>query len=86
MQVLMVLLLIFGIVVLMIAIIMGISYAVGTVLSAREGARVDASNKDPCAQCNAERDWYEALPPLKQNMVTVWWLVNRYLCSLKGCS
>ena len=86
MQVLMVLLLIFGIIVLMIAIIMGISYAAGTVLSAREGARVDPSNKDPCAQCNAERDWYEGLPPLKQNVVTVWWLVNRYLCSLKGCS
>ena len=86
MQVLMVLLLIFGIIVLMIAVVMGISYAAGSVLSSRQGARVDASNKDPCAQCNADRDWYEGLDPLKQNLVTVWWLVNRYLCSLKGCS
>ena len=86
MQVLMVLLLIIGIIVLMIAILMGISYGAGTVLSSREGARVDPSNKDPCAQCQADRDWYEGLPIWKQNVVTVWWLANRYLCSVKGCS
>lgn len=85
MQYLMVLLLILGIVVLMIAIVMGISYGIGTFMNSRDGVRADPSNKDPCAQCQADRDWYEGLPILKQNVVTVWWLANRYTCSVKGC-
>jgi len=86
MQILMVLLLIIGIIVLMIAIIMGISYGIGTLMNSRNGTRADPSNKDPCAQCQADRDWYEGLPSSTQNVVTVWWLANRYLCSVKGCS
>ena len=85
MQYLMVLFLIVCIIVLMIAIVGGISYGVGRFLNTRDGGKADPSNKDPCAQCQADREWYEGLAPGQQNLVTVWWLVNRYLCSAKGC-
>jgi hypothetical protein len=85
MQYLMVLFLIIGIIVLMIAAILGISYGIGMYLNNREGARADPSNKDPCAQCQADREWYEGLPIWQQNVVTAWWLVNRYQWTQKGC-
>lgn len=85
MQHLMVLLLIIGVIVLMVAVVLGISYGIGAALNAREGARADPANKDPCAQCQADRDWYEDLPIWKRNLVTAWWLANRYLCAIKGC-
>ena len=85
MQYLMVLFLIIGIIVLMIAAILGISYGIGRFLNTRDGARADPSNKDPCAQCQADREWYEGLPIWQQNVVTAWWLVNRYQWTQKGC-
>ena len=85
MQYLMVLFLIVGIIILMIVVVMGISYGLGHTMNTREGTRADPANKDPCAQCQADREWYEGLPSWKQNVVMVWWLVNRYQCSLKGC-
>ena len=86
MHYLVVLLLIVGIIVLMLAVLLGISYGIGAFMNSRDGTRADPSNKDPCAQCQAERDWYDGLPTWKQNLMTVWWLVHRYLCSMKGCT
>ncbi len=85
MQYLMVLLLIIGVVVLMVAAIMGLSYAIGAFMNSREGARAGPASTDPCAQCQADRDWYEELPIWKRNVVTAWWLVNRYSCAARGC-
>ena len=85
MQYLMVLFLIIGIIVLMIAAILGASYGIGRFLNTREGVRADPANKDPCAQCQADREWYEGLPIWQQNAVTAWWLVNRYQWTQKGC-
>ena len=85
MQYLMVLFLIIGIIVLMVAAVLGISYGIGQYLNTRDGTRADPSNKDPCAQCQADREWYEGLPSMQQNLVTAWWLVNRYQWSQKGC-
>jgi hypothetical protein len=84
MQYLMVLLLSFGVLLLMLAVVLGISYAIGISLRSR-AAGPDPADKDPCAQCRADRDWYETLPVWQQNCVTVWWLANRYQCSTKGC-
>ena len=81
MQYLMVLLVMAGVVVLMIAGFLGLSYAFGAWLNSR-GAAHEA---DPCAQCQADRDWYEALPVWQRSVVTAWWLTNRYQCAAKGC-
>jgi len=85
MQFLMVLLVMIGVIVLMLAALLGISYGIGAFMNSRDGNGVDASNTDPCAQCRADHDWYEDLPIWKRNLVTVWWLANRYRCSAKGC-
>jgi len=74
-----------GIVILVLAAVLGISYGIGAYLNSRSGKRVDAADKDPCAQCQADRDWYDELPGWQQIVVTAWWLVNRYLWSAKGC-
>jgi hypothetical protein len=86
MQYLMVLLVMIGVIVLMIGAVLGISYGVGYFLYSRTRIPADPANTDPCAQCQADRDWYEALPIWKQNVVTAWWLANRYLCAAKGCT
>ena len=81
MQYVMVLLLMAGVIVLMIAGVLGLSYAVGAWLYSRDAAHAG----DPCAQCQADRDWYEELPLWQRSVVTAWWLANRYQCAAKGC-
>ena len=85
MQYLMVLLLMFGVFLLMITCVLGISYALGAFLHSRRGSYADPANTDPCSQCYADRSWYEELPMWKRNLVTAWWLANRYRCALRGC-
>jgi hypothetical protein len=85
MQFLMVLLVMIGVIVLMLAGLAGISYGVGAFMNSRDGSGADPSDTDPCAQCRADLNWYEDLPIWKRNLVTVWWLANRYRCSEKGC-
>lgn len=83
MQYLMALMVILAVTAFMIAAVIGISYALGAYLNRREAVRTGA---DPCAQCQADRDWYEELPVWKRNVVTAWWLANRYQCAARGCS
>lgn len=85
MQYLMVLLLSSGVLVLAIGIVLGVSYALGALLHSR-GGRADPADDNPCAQCYADRDWYEGLSIWKRNLVTVWWLANRYQCATRGCN
>lgn len=85
MQYLMVLLLMVGVFLLMVACVLGISYALGALLHSRRGDTADPANADPCSQCYADRSWYEELPIWKRNLVTAWWLANRYRCALRGC-
>jgi hypothetical protein len=82
MQYLLALLMIAGVTVLMVGGVLGLSYAFGAFLNAREAAR---TGSDPCAQCQADRDWYDELPLWKRNVVTAWWLANRYHCAARGC-
>ncbi len=86
MQYLMVLLVMAGVIVLMVAIVLGISYGIGVLLYSRTRIPADPANTDACAQCQADRDWYEGLPIWQRNVVTAWWLANRYLCGAKGCN
>jgi len=81
MQYLMVLLLMIGVFVLMVAMVLGASYCLGSVLS----GRVRSPQLQGCDRCQADRDWYEELPIWKRNLVQAWWIANRYQCSLKGC-
>lgn len=85
MQYLMVFLLMLGVFVFMTAAVLGISYGIGAYMNSREGLRAHSANTDPCAQCQADRDWYEELPIWQRNLVTAWWLVNRYMCAVRGC-
>lgn len=85
MQILMVLLLIIGVVVLMAAVFVGISYGLGAYMHSREGVMPSPGYRDPCAQCIADRDWYMTLPLWKQNALSAWWWANRFQCATKGC-
>lgn len=85
MQFLTVLLLIIGVAVVMAAAFAVISFGFGVHLYGREGNRADPADKDPCAQCNADRDWYTSLPLWKQTAMTAWWWANRFQCVAKGC-
>ena len=85
MQILMVLLLIIGVVVLMAAVFVGISYGLGVYAHSREGVMASPGDRDPCAQCIADRDWYMTLPLWKQNALSAWWWVNRFQWAAKGC-
>ena len=85
MQYLMVLLVMSGVLLLGIGVVLGISYALGAAMHSREASPLDPANTDKCAQCQADRDWYENLPIWKRNVVTAWWLANRYQCAARGC-
>lgn len=85
MQFIVVLLLIVGVVVVVAIMLMGASYGYGVQLYSREWVRPDPADKGPCAQCNADRDWYTSLPMWKQNVTAVWWWANRLQCAAQGC-
>lgn len=85
MQILMVLLLIIGVTVVMVGGFLGLSFAFGMYIHSREGTRVRLADPDPCAQCHADREWYEALPIWQKNAVTAWWWANRLAWAVKGC-
>jgi hypothetical protein len=86
MQYLMVLLVMTGVFVLGVAVVLGISYGIGAMMHSRGSTASVPAGADPCAQCQADRDWYEGLPIWKRNVVTAWWLANRYQCASKGCN
>jgi hypothetical protein len=85
MQYLMVLLVSACVLVVMVGVVLGISYALGAAMHSRAGGQAEPGNADPCAQCQTDRDWYEDLPIWKRNLVTAWWLANRYQCAVRGC-
>jgi len=85
MQFIMLVLLIIGVSVLMVAGFVGISYAFGMHLYRRNGTIAFATERDPCAQCNTDRDWYQTLPSWQQTAITAWWWVNRFQWAAKGC-
>jgi hypothetical protein len=85
MELLIALFVLIGVFVVMMAVGLGISYGFGSVLYDRERPRAEAGDTDPCAQCNADREWYEAMPGAKQIAVTAWWWVNRMTWASKGC-
>ena len=86
MQYLMVLLVMAGVIVLMLATVVGISYGIGALLYSKTRIPADPANTDKCAQCEADREWHEKLPIWQQNVVMAWWLANRYQCTAKGCN
>jgi hypothetical protein len=85
MELLIALFVLIGVFVVMIAVALGVSYGVGKALYDRERPRPDAGDTDPCAQCHADREWYQTMPGAKQMSVTAWWWVNRLTWASKGC-
>ena len=69
----------------MVAVVAGISYLAGRYLYSLETVSPSPGDTDPCAQCNADRAWFETLPVWKKTVILAWWLVNRYLWAKKGC-
>jgi hypothetical protein len=80
-----ILLLIIGVIVVMAAALLGLSFLAGAHLYSRECTQASPSGADPCAQCNTDREWYEGLPLWKQNLTAAWWWANRVACASKGC-
>lgn len=85
MQFLALLFLMLGVIVIMVASILGLSYGVGVYWYSREGPVVPPADPDPCAQCEADHGWYHGLPIWKRNVISVWWWVNRLIWASKGC-
>ena len=84
MQYLMVLVVMVGIFVIMAACILGASYALGVAMRSQI-VLASGADADPCAQCQADREWYEQLPAWKRSVAIAWWLANRYTCAARGC-
>lgn len=84
MQYLMTLLIMAGVLVLMLSATLGISYGLGALLRSR-GPQAAPTDADPCAQCQADRDWYDELPVWQRSLITAWWLAKRYQCVAKDC-
>lgn len=85
MEIFIVLFLLIGVFVVMTAIGLCISYAVGKVLYDRERPKAEAGEPGQCAQCDADREWYEGMPGPKQITLTAWWWANRMTWASKGC-
>ena len=73
-----------SVVAVMIAVLAGISYGLGQYLYSRRIVTALAGGADESAQFNADREWYETLPPWEKIAIVAWWLVNRYTWATKG--
>jgi len=85
MQTIMLFVLIIGVIAVMATVFACASYAFGVHLYSRHGTLAFATERDPCAQCNADRDWYQSLPYWQQTAITAWWWANRFQWASKGC-
>jgi hypothetical protein len=85
MQFLTLMVLIIGVAVVMVVFLSAVSYAFGVHLNGRSGTVALKSDRDPCAQSNADRDWYFSLPYWQQTAITAWWWANRFHWAAKGC-
>jgi hypothetical protein len=85
MELLFVVFVLIGVFVVITAIGLGVSYGIGTVLYDRERPKPDAGDSSPCAQCEADREWYQSMHGPKQLAVTAWWWANRMMWASKGC-
>ena len=85
MQLILLLLLIIGVAVVMTASFAGISYAWDCISTAATGRSLLRPERSPCAQCNADRDWYLSLPYWQQCVISAWWWANRLRWAAKGC-
>ena len=84
-QLIILLLLIIGVIVVMAVAFAGVSYVLGVHLHSRNGTIAVATERDPCAQSNADRDWYLSLPTWQQSAIMAWWWANRFQWAAKGC-
>jgi hypothetical protein len=73
-----------GVLVLMLCVALGISYGLGVLMRSRV-APAGSPDADPCAQCQADRDWYDELPVWQRSLITAWWVAHRYQCVTRGC-
>ena len=85
MQFLALLFLMLGVVVLLVAGFLGLSYGAGVYWYSREGALIRPTDPNPCAQCDADLEWYQSQPIWKRNVITAWWWANRLIWAGKGC-
>jgi hypothetical protein len=69
---------------LTLAVLAGVSYGLGRYLHTRQIVTAGAGEADAWTQCNADRDWYHALPLWEKAALMGWWLVNRYTWAVKG--
>jgi hypothetical protein len=85
MQFLALLFLMLGVVVIMFAAFLALSYGAGVYWYSREGAVIRNADPNPCAQCDADQDWFVSQPVWKRNVITAWWWANRLTWAGKGC-
>lgn len=81
----MILFLMIGVTLAMSAGVLGLSYALGRFFYNREAGWPVAPPSEACVRCEADAEWYGALPSWKQTAIIGWWLANRVICALKGC-
>ena len=74
------------VVLLMVVVLGGVSFGLGTLFYKQANVTPGAGDTDKCAQCNADLDWYDTLPLWKKTVVVAWWVTNRQLCAQKGCA
>lgn len=84
MRFLMVLFSVLSVVALMGAVLAGFSYGLGRYLYLRRIVSARPGDTDDATLCNADRDWYDALPLWERVLIMAWWLVNRYTWAVKG--
>lgn len=85
MQILALLFLMLGVVVIMFAAFVCLSYSAGVYWYSREGAVIRRPDPNPCAQCDADQDWYLTQSIWKRNVIAAWWWANRLTWAGKGC-
>jgi len=84
MQFIALLVFVFGVVVILVACLLGLSYGMWAYWYSREGALIRPADPNPWAQCDADQEWYESQPMWKRNVITGWWWANRLFWAVKG--
>lgn len=79
-----ILLLTVGVTVAMAAGVILVSYALGQFFYTQEAGWPASAAGEERSRCDADAEWYAALPAWKQAMTAGWWLTNRVLWFVKS--
>lgn len=78
---------ILGIIIAIAIVVTLVSAGIGTFIAfgGRKRASSQDMDRDKCAQCKLDKEWYDSQPLFLRIVIYGWWIGNSMACKMSGC-